>query len=223
MRLIGLAGPAGAGKDSAADHLVVQFGFIKYAFADPLYEEVADAYGVTVDSLQDRRTKEVPQARMSLSNCDNLDFVDIAFTDLVLTTKYLDCLTSDFLARPLSPRYVLQLWGTDYRRAQNENYWIDRARSFLKVFSDFGETNNCPGVLISGTRFRNEVDLIDELGGELWHVKRTGAQVADNAGHVSAQQLPEREHDKILYNNSTIAQLKTAASLLFAHGIELEG
>lgn len=34
--IIGLMGPAGAGKDTAADHLEAVHGFVRYAFADPM-------------------------------------------------------------------------------------------------------------------------------------------------------------------------------------------
>lgn len=35
-QIIGVAGPAGAGKDTVADYLVSQYGFVKLAFAGPL-------------------------------------------------------------------------------------------------------------------------------------------------------------------------------------------
>lgn len=36
--LLGLAGPAGSGKDTAADYLCQHYGFVRYAFAEPIRE-----------------------------------------------------------------------------------------------------------------------------------------------------------------------------------------
>lgn len=41
--ILGIAGPAGAGKDTVADYLVAQHGFVKLAFAGPLKEMLAVA------------------------------------------------------------------------------------------------------------------------------------------------------------------------------------
>ena len=54
MKLIGLTGRAGSGKDTAADYLVQNYGFVKYSFAGPL-KEMLKVIGVDCDN---RDTKE---------------------------------------------------------------------------------------------------------------------------------------------------------------------
>lgn len=54
--LIGLCGPAGAGKNTVADVL----GWRQTAFASPLYRMVAAMTGLSVQRLQDRSLKERP-------------------------------------------------------------------------------------------------------------------------------------------------------------------
>lgn len=56
--LIGLIAPAGAGKDTAADILVNQYGFVKISFSDLIYREVSERYGVPEWILKDRKFKE---------------------------------------------------------------------------------------------------------------------------------------------------------------------
>lgn len=58
--MVGLLAKRGCGKDTVADYLVEEYGFTRIAFADALYEEVAQMYGVTVAFLQSRDTKEIP-------------------------------------------------------------------------------------------------------------------------------------------------------------------
>lgn len=58
--LIGLCGPAGAGKNTVAEFLTDADGggFVQFAFADPLYQCVSTITGFSVSQLQDRAVKE---------------------------------------------------------------------------------------------------------------------------------------------------------------------
>lgn len=60
MRLIGLCGAAGSGKDTVAEHLRRGYGFRVLAFADPLYAAVSAITGLPVERLRDRGQKERP-------------------------------------------------------------------------------------------------------------------------------------------------------------------
>lgn len=56
MKIIGLTGKAGVGKDTVADYLVANHGFRKYSLAGPL-KEMLKVIGVDCDN---RETKELP-------------------------------------------------------------------------------------------------------------------------------------------------------------------
>lgn len=56
-RIIGIAGRAGAGKNTVADMIP---GAAVFGFADPLYEGLAAMLGVPEDMLRSRRSKESP-------------------------------------------------------------------------------------------------------------------------------------------------------------------
>lgn len=58
MRIIGMAGPARSGKDTAADHLVNQWGFTKLGFATPLKNMIAVMLNQSVDWILDAAHKE---------------------------------------------------------------------------------------------------------------------------------------------------------------------
>lgn len=63
MKIIGLTGRAGAGKDTVADRLVSNYGFVKYSFAKPL-KDMLKVLGVDCDN---RETKELPHPTFGVS------------------------------------------------------------------------------------------------------------------------------------------------------------
>lgn len=57
-QLIGIAGRAGSGKDTAASFLVAQHGFVTSAFADPLKRSASELFGIPLDDFYSRTLKE---------------------------------------------------------------------------------------------------------------------------------------------------------------------
>ncbi len=62
--IVALLGNKGHGKDSFAGLLVRHLGFSAIAFGDALYTETARRYGVSVEFLRERATKESPSERL---------------------------------------------------------------------------------------------------------------------------------------------------------------
>lgn len=60
MRLIGLCGPAGSGKDTAAGIIRGTMGWRTLSFAEPLYAALSTMLSIPVDDLCDRSKKEAP-------------------------------------------------------------------------------------------------------------------------------------------------------------------
>ena len=58
MRIIGLCGKAGAGKDTAADYMVARHGFVKYSMAQPIKAMLNAAFGWSPEHWNDRAWKE---------------------------------------------------------------------------------------------------------------------------------------------------------------------
>jgi hypothetical protein len=58
--IVGLCGPAGAGKNTVAGLLRAHHGYVELAFADPLYEAVSAISMLPVETLKDRAVKEMP-------------------------------------------------------------------------------------------------------------------------------------------------------------------
>lgn len=58
--IVGLCGPAGAGKNTVARMLCEGHGYVELAFADPLYAAVSAISMLPVERLKDRAAKEAP-------------------------------------------------------------------------------------------------------------------------------------------------------------------
>lgn len=217
MQLIGLAGAPGSGKDTVADYLVEQYGFVKFSFSDALYEEVAAGFDVLKITLHDRALKDQPHPDLCACRCN-----DRAFFELMVSAAA--DLGAEYPAEyAFSPRWVLQHWGTEYRRAQDPDYWTKKTalyiQAFLEVMSEDGVDH--PGLVNTSVRFPNEQKLIHDLGGSVWHVHRwadkdeaAASGFASGLNHVAEAGLPLLDGDRELFNTGTVEQLGTAVSLL---------
>ena len=121
--------------------------------------------------------------------------------------------------RNITPRIVLQEFGTECMRdGFDDSIWV----SLLKK-----QMLDSPGdYVVPDVRFRNEQDMIRELGGEIWRVQRGdvpewyGCAMLDNTTgsnlmesydvHVSEYKWIDMNNkfNSTIYNNSTLEQLK---------------
>lgn len=67
MRLIGIVGKKGVGKDTMADYLCQKYGYQKRAFADPLKKICQILFELEVEQLHDPLLKETIDDRWNLS------------------------------------------------------------------------------------------------------------------------------------------------------------
>ncbi len=217
MLILGLAGQARAGKDTIANYLAKRYGFVKFAFSDALYREVAEAFNLPDESLlRSDATKDERQSQMCLDNCKDMAFLDVAFA--LVEAKY----DSDhsLFGVPLTPREVLQWWGAEYRRAENPNYWIQRASEFIQGLRDGAPyPEHAPQFFVEGgTRFENERAFIKSLGGNIWHIHRDIGTI-DN-GHISATPLPVLPGERELWNNDTVERLHYGIDLMLSQPVQ---
>lgn len=177
MRIIGMHGRAGAGKDKTAEILAESHLFTSVAFADKLKEQSADAYGVTVDFLNYRPTKEAPLLELAPRFCRDPKFLTL------LRNIYGDAFSLDM---PMSPRRLTQLWGTEYRRAEDPLYWVKQ------LARDVSQIDPGIPVAIRDVREEHEVDYIQEQGGLVFIVHREGLPAVE--GHSSENGIRWRPH-----------------------------
>ena len=134
--IIALSGLISSGKDTLAQYLVSDYGFIRVAFASTLKDASAAIFGWDREMLEGA-TKEAREAR------EEIDFW-----------------WANRLGIPeLSPRWVLQHLGTDcLRKHFHSDIWLASLENTLRKMKN-------KNVIISDARFVNELDLVRSMGG----------------------------------------------------------
>ena len=140
--IIGICGFIGSGKDTAANYLVGWHGFRRDSFAGALKDAVAHVFGWDRELLEGLTT----EAR--------------AWREQV------DPWWAERLGMPhLTPRWVLQYWGTEVcRQGFHDDIWIAALENRLRQRT--GHT------VISDVRFPNEVAAIRNAGGRIVWIRR---------------------------------------------------
>ena len=217
FHLIALCGLAGAGKDSVADVLVRHAGFARLAFADALRSEVAAAFSLRPHAaamaarpvvLSDRALKELPQKTLALVYCDEYAFIDAV-------APVLGGYSVQLMHAERTPRQILQLWGTEYRRAQDPRYWIDKALLALGGIQRAGIER----IVITDCRFENEAALVRRQGGTLWQVTRPGLDAVEGH-HASQTDGAQFGPEATVRNDGTLVELahRVLATMVTQHG-----
>lgn len=193
--IIGVCGLIGAGKDTIADYLVNIHEFRRDSFAATLKDAVAAVFGWDRDMLEGR-TRSSREWR-----------------------EQPDEWWSARLGLKITPRWVLQHWGTEVcRRSFHDDIWIASLENKLR--------NTRDDVVISDCRFPNEIRAIRAQGGAVIRVRRGpdpdwyavaehanrgtefAAAALHNLGvHASETAWIGTDFDQVIDNNGTLDDL----------------
>lgn len=88
---------------------------------------------------------------------------------------------SDRLDLPRSFRRICQLWGTEHRREESENYWVDQIDAFV-------DASDQPVVITDG-RFANECDWADKRNIRRINVTRPISSMATSSDEMKIKAL----------------------------------
>lgn len=202
MLVISLSGLIGAGKDSIADYLVDRHDFQKESWAGSLKDAVSAVFGWD-RTLLEGKTQE---SRLWREEPDQW--------------------WSNRLGYKVTPRAILQEWGTDLcRKHFHDEVWVASLENRLKK-----STKN---VVISDSRFPNEIDAVRRIGGLIVRVKRgpdpewVNCYKKDklefkwkygNNIHPSEYSSVDCDYDYVIDNDSSINELYSkVSSLLQCH------
>ena len=87
----------------------------------------------------------------------------------------------DFIKNRPCVRHVLQWWGTDVRRAEDSNYWINKTKLSIEHF----QQGKYQCIILTDVRFENEAELITSMGGIIVKVVRPDVKKDNLSTHSS--------------------------------------
>lgn len=139
--IIGVTGFIGSGKDTVADYLCTAHGFKRLSFAASLKDAVAAIFGWDRDLLEGttKTSREWREQR--------------------------DKWWSNRLGMEITPRHILQQWGTEVcRNGFHNDIWVASVENKLRNTKD--------NIVITDCRFSNEIIAIKNAGGTTVRVSR---------------------------------------------------
>ena len=139
--IIGITGLISSGKDTVADYLCTFHGFKRVSFAASLKDAVASVFGWNREYLEGS-TKASREWR-----------------------EQKDIWWSERLGMEITPRWILQYWGTEVcRNGFHNDIWVASVENKLRQATD--------NIVITDCRFANEVTAIKNVGGITMRVNR---------------------------------------------------
>lgn len=200
MKILGVSGKAGAGKDTFADALVEQ-GFVKVSQADPMKRFCFEVLGVSEAALWG------PSAERNRP------------------IAHLGGLTARHALQTLGTE-----WGRACFEDMWIEYALRVARTLLSPVIEcdrpwkytpqrglyLGEEHEAParGVVISDVRFANEMNAIKRCGGRVFRIRRPSTLEGAAASHASEceqDEIPDSAFDVVIENSRTVADLRHVA------------
>jgi len=218
--IIGFGYKMRTGKDTSADYLIEKYGFKKISFAEALKSEVGEYNRLLINYNIDKKELYLYDNPGNMKLIVDSKIKEV-FVDYILENKdCVDYITGDIIfqkyGRPKKDRVLLQLWGTNYRRVENENYWVDLVKQQI-----LGEPDT--NWVITDVRFPNELELIKQLGGVSVEIVR---DVVGNGipKHDSETALDDAIFDFHLQNDLEIVDLYKKLDVLMSYleSIEIE-
>jgi hypothetical protein len=180
--IVGVCGYIGSGKDTLADILIKERGYIKLSFASALKDAVSAIFGWDRNMLEG------------------------ADSESRLWREQPDEWWSKRLNIPgLTPRWVLQHLGTDILRDKfHPDIWIASLERKIELNS---LKNN---IVITDCRFENELEVLRRLGATMIRINRNGSKepILTVQNHSSENSWQHFDFDFSIENNSTLDDLR---------------
>jgi hypothetical protein len=182
--IIGLCGTQGSGKDTVANILISEYGFVKLTFASTLKDVVAILFSWPRDLLEGL----TEESRLWRETVD--DF------------------WSEKLSIPsFTPRKALQMIGTDLFRIHfNNDIWINIVENKIGATLKNNPNTN---IVISDCRFANEFSIIKQFPDSHIITILREKNIIQNLAHSSETEWVNYNFDAILQNDNSIDDLKS--------------
>ena len=183
--IIGLCGEQGSGKDTVANILITEYGFVKLTFASTLKDVVAILFSWPRDLLEGL----TEESRLWRETVDDFWSAKLSIPSF-------------------TPRKALQMIGTDLFRIHfNNDIWINIIENKIGAMLKNNPNTN---IVISDCRFTNEFSLIKQFSDSyIIMILREKNNSINKLYHSSETEWVNYNFDAILQNDNSIDDLKS--------------
>ena len=182
--IIGLCGAQGSGKDTVANILISEYGFVKLTFASTLKDVVAILFSWPRDLLEGL----TEESRLWRETVDDFWSAKLNIPNF-------------------TPRKSLQMIGTDLFRIHfNNDIWISIVENKIGAILKNNPNTN---IVISDCRFTNEFTLIKQFPDSYIIMILREKNSTNKIAHSSETEWVNYNFDAILQNDNSIDDLKS--------------
>ena len=178
MKILGICGKKRSGKDTAGEYLIQKYGYVRYAFGDPVKDVCRVMFKFTEEQLYGDK-KEVLDPRWGITPREAFQKIGTDFGQHFLH-KIIPDLTGEVRMR--------RFWTKHFE------LWLDEQM----------KTNPEIKVVITDVRFKHEVKLIKQLGGVVLKIER---DTKVNDSHISETEVENIGANTVIENNGTLDDL----------------
>jgi hypothetical protein len=190
--IIGLCGSQGSGKDTVANILISEYGFVKLTFASTLKDVVAILFSWPRELLEGL----TEESRLWRETVDDFWSAKLSIPSF-------------------TPRKALQMIGTDLFRIHfNNDIWISIVENKISTILKNNPNTN---IVISDCRFTNEFCLIKQFpDSHIITILREKNNSINKSAHLSETEWVNYNFDAILQNDNSIDDLKSKLKSLLS-------
>ena len=195
LQAIAISGKMGFGKDYYAYHIKktnpeLKFQDVSFAYAlkSEVYDFIMDYRDFVYEYVESRKPKDYQEIKRKLSSKYNIEHHHVVYIISIYETMtdrekaYFD----PHVLRTNNMRTILQYYGTNIRRAQYPDYWVDKAYDTICKVNQEGKI-----AIVTDARFENEVNMLNN--------KLNSLTIKLNLD-LKSQQLRLKDRDGIKYS-----------------------
>ena len=198
MKIIGLCGEKGSGKDTIYEFLSKIYNVKRVAFADPLKESLKDLFLWNDDTFS-REKKEMIDEYWGVS-----------------PRQMCQILGTDVIRNSIFDKFnnIIKVKNNEYK----VSFWIKRIHKELEELLNNME---CPYdfIIFTDVRFLDELSYVKNLGGVMYKIIRPNIEKNEYSNHEAERGIDDEEFNKhidnLIINNGNLKDLSEKIENIF--------
>lgn len=198
MKIIGLCGEKGSGKDTLCEFLSKIYKVKRVAFADPLKESLKDLF-LWDDNIFSREKKEIIDEYWGVS-----------------PRQMCQILGTDVIRNSISDKFnrSIKIGESEYM----VSFWIKRIHKEIEELLNNSECKY-DYLIFTDVRFFDELSYVKNLGGDIYKIIRPDIEMNEYSSHEAERGIDGEDFNKcvdtIITNNGTLEEFYNIIEISF--------